>query len=407
MKYYRVSARRDGKKTNIIIKASTAEAAFNIVRVKYKVKPVSAIETEPPFLLKLLNSLGRTKKVTYDDLIAAFKQMSFMLNSGISIQSTLEDLVNYTSNEVLAGVFNSVLNGVNGGKTLRECFMEHRNIVGGLPISMIALGEKTGNLAESLSMLVKSLEELRDNKTKFKKALRYPMFVAIAMTIAFVVLCMVVIPQFKGIFAELGADLPLPTKILIGMEELMSNYGLFIVVGFVVFIIFVKNRYKKSILFKSKFDQYILKVKLFGRIVFLSNINQYVTTLSLLLKAGISLEEGLISSSSLLGNEFMKSKLNGVDNSIKIGVTLADALTDTGYFDPMAIQMVNTGEQSGELDKMLASVAEYYKMQYDHILDNLSSYIEPIMTLFIAGLVLLLALGIFLPMWGLGAAAKG
>lgn len=407
MKYYKVSARRDGKKTNIIIKASTAEAAFNIVRVKYKVKPVSAIETEPPFLLKLLNSIGRSKKVSYDDLIAAFKQMSFMLNSGISIQSTLEDLVNYTSNEVLAGVFNSVLNGVNGGKTLRECFMEHRNIVGGLPISMVALGEKTGNLAESLSMLVKSLEELRDNKAKFKKALRYPMFVAIAMTIAFVVLCMVVIPQFKGIFAELGADLPLPTRILIGMEELMSNYGAFIVVGFVAFIIFLKNRYKKSILFKSKFDQYILKVKLFGRIVFLSNINQYVTTLSLLLKAGISLEEGLMSSSSLLDNESMKNKLNGVDNSIKIGVTLADALTDTGYFDPMAIQMVNTGEQSGELDKMLASVAEYYKMQYDHILDNLSSYIEPIMTFFIAGLVLLLALGIFLPMWGLGAAAKG
>lgn len=125
-----------------------------------------------------------------------------------------------------------------------------------------------------------------------------------------------------------------------------------------------------------------------------------------MLKAGISLEEGLVSSSALLGNDYIKNKLSSVDTSIKIGITLADALADTGYFDPMAIQMVNTGEQSGELDKMLASVAEYYKMQYDHILDNLSSYIEPIMTLFIAGLVLLLALGIFLPMWGLGAAAK-
>lgn len=249
MKYYKVSARKNGKKINVIIKASTAEAAFNIVRIKHKVKPVSAIETDPPFLLKLLGSFGKKKKVSYDDLIAAFKQMSFMLNSGISIQSTLEDLVNYTNNEVLAGIFNSVLNGVNSGKTLRECFMDHKDIIGGLPISMVALGEKTGNLAESLSMLVKSLEELRDNKAKFKKALRYPMFVAIAMTIAFVILCMVVIPQFKGIFAELGADLPLPTKILIGMEELMSDYGVFIAVGFVAFIIFVKNRYKKSIFF--------------------------------------------------------------------------------------------------------------------------------------------------------------
>lgn len=405
MKYFKVSARKDGRKISVVVKASTAEAAFNIARVKHRVKPISAIETEPSLLSKLSSSFTK-KNVTYDNLIAAFKQMSFMLNSGISIQATLEDLVNYTNNEILAGIFNSVLNGVNSGKTLRECFMEHKNIIGGLPVSMVALGEKTGNLAESLSMLVTSLEELRDNKAKFKKALRYPMFVSIAMAIAFVVLCMVVIPQFKGIFAELGADLPLPTKILIGMEELMSNYGLFIGVGFVVFIIFIKNRYKNSIGFKNKFDQFILKVKLFGRIVFLSNINQYVTTLSLLLKAGISLEEGLVSSSALLGNDYIKNKLSSVDTSIKIGITLADALADTGYFDPMAIQMVNTGEQSGELDKMLASVAEYYKMQYDHILDNLSSYIEPIMTLFIAGLVLLLALGIFLPMWGLGAAAK-
>lgn len=405
MKYFKVSARKDGKKISVVVKASTAEAAFNIARVKHRVKPISAIETEPSLLSKLSSSLTK-KNVTYDNLIAAFKQMSFMLNSGISIQATLEDLVNYTNNEILAGIFNSVLNGVNSGKTLRECFMEHKNIIGGLPVSMVALGEKTGNLAESLSMLVTSLEELRDNKAKFKKALRYPMFVAIAMTIAFVILCMVVIPQFKGIFAELGADLPLPTKILIGMEELMSNYGLFIGAGFLVFIIFIKNRYKNSIGFKNKFDQFILKVKLFGRIVFLSNINQYVTTLSLLLKAGISLEEGLVSSSALLGNDYIKNKLSSVDTSIKIGITLADALADTGYFDPMAIQMVNTGEQSGELDKMLASVAEYYKMQYDNILDNLSSYIEPIMTLFIAGLVLLLALGIFLPMWGLGAAAK-
>ena len=406
MKYYKVSARKNGKKLNIIVKASTPEAAFNIARVKHRVKPISAMQTEPPFLLRLLNSMGKKKKVTYDDLIAAFKQMSFMLNAGISIQSVLEDLVNYTSNEILANVFNSVLNGVDGGKTLRECFMEHKDVVGGLSISMVTLGEKTGNLAESLSMLVKSLEELRDNRAKFKKALRYPMFVMAAMAIAFVALCVMVIPQFKSIFAELGTDLPLPTRILIGMEELTTNYGMFIAVGFVVFVIFLKNRYKKSIIFKNKFDQYILKVKLFGRIVFLSNINQYVTTLSLLLKAGISLEEGLTSSSSLLGNDFIKNKLNGVDNSIKIGVTLADALADTGYFDPMAIQMVNTGEQSGELDKMLASVAEYYKMQYDHILDNLSSYIEPIMTLFIACLVLLLALGIFLPMWSMGAASR-
>lgn len=407
MKFYKVSSRKNGRKVDIVIRAATADSAFEIAKNKHKVKPISATETEPPFYLKFYNNLTKDKKIKYDDLIAAFKQMSFMLNAGISIQSTLEDLVKYTENEKLVGVFDDVLTGVNSGRTLTEAFMDHKNIIGGLTISMVSLGEKTGNLAESLAMLVKSLEELRDNRAKFKKAMRYPIIVVSAMAIAFVALCMLVIPQFKSIFAELGSNLPLPTRILIGIEELMSNYGILVAVIVFATIALMKNRYKNSPAFKLKFDQYILKVKLIGNIVFLSNMNQYVTTLSLLLKAGISLEEGLDSSAMLLANDHIKNKFLVVDGAIKRGVTLTEALTETGYFDPMTIQMVNTGEQSGELDKMLASVAEYYKIKYDYILDNLSAYIEPIMTFFIAALVLLLALGIFLPMWGLGAAAKG
>lgn len=407
MKFYKVSSRKNGRKVDVLIRATTPEMAFNVARNKYKLKPISASEAEPPFYLRLYNNLTKDKKIRYDDMIAAFKQMSFMLNSGISIQSTLEDLIKYTDNERLVVVFDSILNGVNSGRTLTESFMDHKNLIGGLTISMISLGEKTGNLSESLAMLVKSLEELRDNRAKFKKAMRYPIIVISAMALAFVALIMLVIPQFKSIFSELGANLPLPTRILIGIEEVMKNYGVAVVIGIFVIVAFIKNRYQNSPGFKLKFDEYILKVKLIGNIIFLSTMNQYVTTLSLLLKAGISLEEGLESSASLLSNDYIRNKFLVVDVSIKRGVTLTEALTETGYFEPMTIQMVNTGEQSGELDKMLASVAEYYKIKYDYILDNLSAYIEPIMTFFIACLVLLLALGIFLPMWGLGAAAKG
>lgn len=407
MKFYKVSSRKNGRKVDVLIRATTPEMAFNVARNKYKLKPISASEAEPPFYLRLYNNLTKDKKIRYDDMIAAFKQMSFMLNSGISIQSTLEDLIKYTDNERLVVVFDSILNGVNSGRTLTESFMDHKNLIGGLTISMISLGEKTGNLSESLAMLVKSLEELRDNRAKFKKAMRYPIIVISAMALAFVALIMLVIPQFKSIFSELGANLPLPTRILIGIEEVMKNYGVVVVIGIFVIVAFIKNRYQNSPGFKLKFDEYILKVKLIGNIIFLSTMNQYVTTLSLLLKAGISLEEGLESSASLLSNDYIRNKFLVVDVSIKRGVTLTEALTETGYFEPMTIQMVNTGEQSGELDKMLASVAEYYKIKYDYILDNLSAYIEPIMTFFIACLVLLLALGIFLPMWGLGAAVKG
>ena len=407
MKFYKVSSRKNGKKVDVVVRATTSEMAFEVARNKYKIKPISAVEAEPPFYLRYYNNLTKDKKIKYDDMIAAFKQMSFMLNAGISIHTALEDLVKYTSNERLVVVFDSVLNGVNSGRTLTESFMDHKKIIGGLVISMISLGEKTGNLAESLAMLVKSLEELRDNKAKFKKAMRYPIIVLSAMSVAFIALILLVIPQFKSIFAELGAELPLPTRILIGIEEVLTNYGLLVGIGVFLFIVFVKNRYKNSPSFKLKYDQYILKVKLIGKIVFLANMNQYVTTLSLLLKAGISLEEGLESSASLLENDYIKNRFIVVDSSIKRGITLTEAFVETGYFEPITLQMVNTGEQSGELDKMLASVAEYYKIKYDYIIDNLSAYIEPIMIFFMACFVLLLALGILLPMWGLGAAAKG
>lgn len=407
MKFFKVIAKRNGRKVDMVIKAGTADAAFEIVRNKHNAKPVSATETDPPFYLKFINDFTKDRAIKYDDLIAAFKQMSFMLNAGISIQSTLEDLVKYTNNDRLVAVFDEVLTGVNSGRTLTDAFMDHKLVIGGLPISMISLGEKTGNLAESLDMLVKNLEELRNNRAKFKKAMRYPIIVISAMTIAFVALCVLVIPQFKDIFDELGANLPLPTLILIGIQETVSNYGVFVAFGIAAIIIFLKYKYTRDPKFKFKFDKYILKVKLIGNITFLSNMTQYATTLSLLLRAGISLEEGLESSASLLANDYIKSKFMTVDRAIKRGVTLTDALTETKYFDPMSIQMVNTGEQSGELDKMLASVADYYKIKYDYILDNLSAYIEPIMTFFIACLVLLLALGIFLPMWNLGAAARG
>ncbi len=407
MKFYKVSSKKNGKKVDIIIKANTADIAFEVARTKHNVRPVSAVEADPPFYLKFYNNLTKDKAIKYDDMIAAFKQMSFMLNAGISIQSTLEDLIKYTDNEKLVVIFDSVLTGVNSGRTLTESFMDHKKVIGGLTISMISLGEKTGNLAESLDMLVKSLEELRANVAKFKKAMRYPIIVICAMAIAFVALILLVIPQFKSIFAELGAELPLPTRILIGIEEVMTNYGLIVGIAIVAGIAFVRNMYKNNDSFKLKFDEYILKVKLIGNIVFLSTINQYVTVLSLLIKAGITLEEGLESSALLLNNDYMRNKFTRVNGAIQRGVTLTEAFQETGYFEPMTIQMVNTGEQSGELDKMLASVAEYYKIKYDYILDNLSAYIEPIMTFFIACLVLLLALGIFLPMWGLGSAVKG
>lgn len=413
MKYFRVTLLARGKREHVILQALSKEDAMIRAGNEKQGKPVLAKEIEAPLDLKLkemaievLYTITGKNRVKLDDMIPAFRQMSLMLNAGISIHTTLEDLVTFSASEKLKEIFQEVLLGINSGKSLSDAFRTFEDDLGSLSISLISLGEQTGSLAHSLGMLAETLEEIRNNTVKFKKALRYPTMVIVAMILAFVALILIVIPKFKAVFESFNAELPLPTRLLLQTEYILSNYGIYVLLGLVVFIELLRRRYRASPSFKHQVDTYILKVKLIGDIIFLHTMSQYVSSLSLLLRAGISLEEALSSGSGMTRNDFLREKFEGVSEAIKRGVGLTDAFRATEIFEPTTLQMINTGEQSGDLDQMLGVAASYYKMRYDHLIDNLSAYIEPILTAFIAVLVLMLALGIFLPMWDLAEAAR-
>lgn len=414
MKYYTVTSALRGKKSSLTLKAPTRDLAIDLAKTKQKGVIVKAVEVPAPLMSRIEEYIEQLKKGTLggtkvrpDDLIPAFQQMSMMLHAGISIHQTLEDLIEFTGNERLKQIFTEALSGINSGKSLTNSFKKYKEELGNLSISMIDLGEQTGNLAESLGNLAKTLEEIRDNVQKFKKALRYPLFTLAAMAIAFVVLIMLVVPKFRSIFEKMGADLPLPTQILLGAEYALSNYGPYILVALFALFIFVQRQYRKNKKFHYLFDKKVLKVYLIGKIMFLSSMSQYMSSLSQLVKSGIPLEGGLRSSSDNISNVYLREKFQSISESIKRGVSLTDAFRDTEIFEKTPLQMVSAGEMSGNLDQMLGVAGNYYKMKYDQIVDNLSSYIEPIMTAFIAGMVLLLALGIFMPMWDIASAAKG
>ena len=217
---------------------------------------------------------------------------------------------------------------------------------------------------------------------------------------------LLVVPKFKSIFESLGAKLPLPTKILLYSEYIVNHFGVFIVAIILGIVISLKQLYKSNANFKNIFDRYILKFYLIGNIIFLSTMSRFFLVLTELIKAGIPISEALKIAIKTVENSFIKKRFSKVMTSITKGISFCESLKQINLVESMLIQMVGAGEASGTLDDMLEKVTNYYNFKFDETIDSISSYIEPILLVFIASMVLLMALGIFMPMWDMASAVK-
>ena len=413
MKYFKIQSLLDGEKTIKTIRSESRNGAIGIAKTKMPGVIISVTETSAGTedqLINFKNTLLTTltkKSVSSKDLIAAIRQLAVMTDAGISIHDSVKGVVEATADKRIKGIFKQVDDDLNSGLSLTESMMNFRYEVGDVTIALVELGESTGNMAESLEKLSEILEEIEDNRQKFKKAIRYPTTVIIAISIAFTILMVYVVPKFKSIFEKLHAELPLPTKVLLFMENIINNYGHFLLLGIFIAIFTFKYMLKNSDEFKSWYDKYILKVYLIGNITFYSSLGRFTLIFTELIRAGIPISDSLDTALLTVDNIYLKKHLGAVKTSVSRGVSLTDAFRDTKLFEGMLIQMIHTGEQSGTLDKMLGKVSDYFKSKFNNIIDNIASYIEPILLAFIAAMVLLMALGIFLPMWDMAKAVKG
>ena len=412
MKYFEVNYLFKGQKAKTIIKSPDRKDAIAIAKNQVPGIILNIKETSAPiedqlrsFKNALLGTVVR-KKIKMTSLIAAIRQLSVMTNAGISIHDSVKEVTNATVDKTLKVIFQSVNDDLNSGLSLTQSLMSYREEVGDVTIAMVELGESTGNMAESLEKLAEILEEIEENRQKFKKALRYPITVVVAIAIAFTILMVYVVPKFKDIFSKLKAELPLPTKILLFMENMINHYGLYLLAGLVLIIVLVKYLLNNNEAFKKNFDQYILKVYLIGDIIFYATLSRFCLVFTELIRAGIPIADALDTSLLTLENTHLKKRLSGVKVSVQRGVSLTESFRDTTLFEGMLIQMIQAGEQSGTLDKMLEKVTLYFKSRFNQIIDNIASYIEPILLGFIAAMVLLMALGIFMPMWDMAKAVK-
>jgi general secretion pathway protein F len=413
MKHFTVTVLARGKKTEHRIYAEGKKEAHYMAKTKFPGILVKVEESSPPLEEQLaqikanLFKNAKKKKLKPDAQIAAINQLAVMTNAGISIHDSLAELAEATEDKTLKEILSKCGEDINAGSSLYNAMDNFRSQLGGLTLAMVELGEKTGNMAEALSKLAVMLEEIRMNVLKFKKAMAYPRNVMIAMAVAFSILLSFVVPQFKDIFEQLGANLPLPTRILMFLSDMLTQYGLFVLAGIAVIYLVIKYMIDHNREFRYGFHQFLLRLYLIKGIILYSTLNRFTLVFSELVRSGIPIAEALDTAINMTDNLPLKEKLTTVRSAVEKGSTLHEGLEETGLFENMIISMVSAGEQSGQLDTMLNKVTEYYKMRFDKIIDGLQEAIEPVMLGIIAVMVLMLALGIFLPMWSLGDAAMG
>ncbi|RUM73339.1 MAG: type II secretion system F family protein [Sulfurovum sp.] len=414
MKYYKVTMTKHGKRMQEVVKAKSKISAIRTAKQEFSgFNVLKAEETTPGLGDKLGDVLTGLKKsfepkVDIGNKISAIRQIAVMTDAGISIHDSIDEVAKNTENPKLKNIFTTMGNDINAGKGIGDSIEPYKEDFGHVAIAMTNLGEKTGNIAGAYHKLADILESIRDNTKKFKKAIRTPLITFAAMGVAFTILIMVVVPKFKEMFEKFDSALPIPTQILLFLENILTNYGVYVLMGLILLVYAGIHFYKTNKDFKYKVDKILVHPKfyLIHKVIFFATMHKYTLVFGELVKSGIPVSEALETAVGMVDNSYIKQKLLTVNANIARGISLSDAFEQTGLFENMLLQMIRAGESSGQLDMMLEKVEGYYDSRFQDLIDNLAAYIEPIMLFFIAGLVLLMALGIFMPMWDLGKAVK-
>ena len=406
MTVYKIDYIQKGKLKSVRIKASSTYEALKEFRRKYNgiIKNIS--EINQPSLMEKIKKYVFSEKINNEEFIAVLDQLYVMLDAGISIDNALSELLTGIKDKKLKKILEEVYNKIDSGYSLSNSFKPYEKNFGIITLAMIKLGEESGDLALAIKELSEILNEIEENRKRFKKATRYPMFIIIAMMIAFIIVILFVIPPFKAIFAQLNTELPLPTRFLLWIEWAIKKY--FLIIIFLSGVIFgVMNYiYNTNEKFHIFIDKMMLKIYILGDIIKLAMIGRFIYVLTSLVKSGIPIVTSTDIAIGIVENAYLRKKLMLIKDEIVKGGSITEGFKNTGLFEPMIIQMVKAGEESGNITKMFEKIADYYLNQYRYIVDHIAVLIEPLLIAAIAGFVFTLALGIFLPMWNLTESFK-
>ncbi|MEE8057814.1 MAG: type II secretion system F family protein [Pseudomonadales bacterium] len=360
------------------------------------VTPISIDKQSKPISFAM-PSLFQTN-ITLEELIMFSRQMYSLTRSGVVLNKAIRGLADSIHNPRLRTVLLDVEISINSGVNLATAFSRHQEVFDNLFINIVQVGENSGRLDLAFKQMSQYLELEKDTRRRVTMAIRYPLFVIIAISIAVVILNIFVIPVFADLFSKFGADLPLPTKILMATSRFFIEDWPWLV-AFLLLLIGGTRYYLKTEAGELRWDRAKLRIPLIGSILERSMLARYSRSFSLMLGSGVPLIQALELCAQAVGNTYMGGKIRDMRGGIQRGESMLRTATASEMFTPLVLQMIQVGEETGRVDELLEEVALFYEQEVDYDLKNLSSYIEPILIAAIAGLVMILALGIFLPMW--------
>jgi MSHA biogenesis protein MshG len=356
--------------------------------------------------LSFLNNLLIDNKPKLNDLMMFSRQMATLLKAGIPILAALNGLKAHMEHRGLSAAISELASDLENGRSLAGSMQRFPNIFPPLFISMVNVGENTGQLDQAFFQIHQYLEIDKETQEQIKSATRYPTFVIIALVIAVAIINIFVIPSFSNVFAGFGSELPWATKILIATSDFMVNYWqfLFVAIGAGIFGL---RSYIKTEQGQYKWDRFKLKLPLVGTIIERATLSRFSRAFAMASRAGVPITQTLVIVSRAVDNSFLEHRILSMRDGLEHGESLTQTAITSNLFTPLVLQMISVGEETGAVDDMLDEVATFYEREVEFETKKLSSAIEPIMITVIGVIVLILALGIFLPMWDLGGAAMG
>ncbi|GGD61870.1 type II secretion system F family protein [Lacimicrobium alkaliphilum] len=380
--------------------ATAAQILLNRELIPIEIRPQQE-RRQNSFIDQLL-----TPDVTLEEMVIFARQMYSLSKAGIPILRAIGGLAESSGSKRLRQALVDVVEQLERGRNISSALNRHPKVFSPLFVSVVHVGENTGKLDEAFLLLSQYLESEQETRKQIKSATRYPMFVMIAIVVALVIMNLVVIPTFSGMFDRLGAELPLMTRFLIGMSNVFVNYWHLLLLGAIA-LVWAVRRYLKSDSGRLNWDRRKLRIYAIGNIIERSLLSRFARSFAMMVRAGVPLTHALTLVADAVDNSYMSKQILKMRKNIEKGEGLSRVCTESGLFTPLVLQMISVGEETGQVDELLTDVADFYEREVAYDLKSLTSKIEPVLIAIVAAMVLVLALGIFTPMWDMMNAYRG
>ena len=338
--------------------------------------------------------------VSTHDIVIFTRQFATMINSGLPLVQALDILAEQTENPKLKEVTKAVVYDVESGHTLADALRKHPKAFSDLYVNMVAAGEAGGILDTILLRLATFMEKNDVLVRKVKGAMIYPSVIFSVAGLCVMVLLIFVIPVFQQMFSSIGQQLPMPTRIVIGMSDILKNFW-WLIGGAIAAIVFGLRRYYATPTGRLNLDKVLLAMPVLGDVIRKSSVSRFTRTLGTLIASGVSILDGLEITAKTAGNRVIHDAVMESRNSIAGGETIAAPLQKSKVFPPMVISMIAVGEQTGGLDEMLSKIADFYDEEVDAAVENLLAAMEPIMIVFLGGIVGGMIVAMYLPIFSM------